>query len=76
MRLVFETQAFWKSKHVIRGAKDASERRYTVMRLRIGEQQWSSDQHANVKPLKLWVMSLTPIDSAADRRSYGKLRST
>ena len=36
-----EAQALWKSKHVLRGAKDALEKRYMIIG-RIGTQHWSA----------------------------------
>jgi uncharacterized DUF497 family protein len=36
-----EAQAFWRSKHVVLGAKDASEKRYMVIG-RIGSVHWSA----------------------------------
>ena len=36
-----EAQALWKSKHVLLGAKDASEKRYMIIG-RIGSERWSA----------------------------------
>jgi len=36
-----EAQALWRSKHVLLGAKDASEKRYMVIAM-IGSEHWSA----------------------------------
>ena len=36
-----EAQALWKSRHVLLGAKDASEKRYMIIG-RIGSERWSA----------------------------------